>query len=75
MKMLSERKMELEQWVHADGLTERTLMLEKDMQLWHSQLELQGCHWQLTTQLEGLTEEHSLHTLTPTHPACGRRLS
>ncbi|XP_068577231.1 BICD family-like cargo adapter 1 isoform X1 [Cebidichthys violaceus] len=88
IKMLSERKMELERRVHAmleenellqntvDDLRERTLVLErqshqKDLQLRQSQLELQEVqvsHRQLTARLEELTEEHSLHSLTP-HPS------
>ncbi|XP_037634153.1 BICD family-like cargo adapter 1 isoform X2 [Sebastes umbrosus] len=88
IKMLSERKVELERRVHAmleenellqntvDDLRERTLMLErqshqKDLQLRQSQLELQevqGSHRQLSARLEELTEEHSLHSLTP-HPS------
>ncbi|XP_008282388.1 BICD family-like cargo adapter 1 [Stegastes partitus] len=88
IKMLSERKMELERRVHAmlqenellqntvDDLRERTLVLEKqchekDLQLRQSQLELQEVqmsHRQLTSRLEDLTEEHSLHSLTP-HPS------
>ncbi|XP_059192247.1 BICD family-like cargo adapter 1 [Centropristis striata] len=88
IKMLSERKMELECRVHTmleenellqntvDDLRERTLLLEKqshekDLQLRQSQLELQEVqvsHRQLTARLEELTEEHSLHSLTP-HPS------
>ncbi|KAK2837714.1 hypothetical protein Q5P01_014926 [Channa striata] len=88
IKMLSERKMELERRAHAmleenellqntvDDLRERTLVLEKqchekDLQLRQSQLELQEVqmsHRQLTVRLEELTEEHSLHSLTP-HPS------
>ncbi|KAK2902510.1 BICD family-like cargo adapter 1 isoform X3 [Channa argus] len=88
IKLLSERKMELERRVHAmleenellqntaDDLRERTLVLEKqchekDLQLRQSQLELQEVqmsHRQLTARLEELTEEHSLHSLTP-HPS------
>ncbi|XP_019119937.2 BICD family-like cargo adapter 1 isoform X2 [Larimichthys crocea] len=88
IKMLSERKMELECRVHAileenellqntvDDLRERTLALtrqchEKNLQLRQSQLELQEVrvsHRQLTAQLEELTEEHSLQSLTP-HPS------
>ncbi|GAA6226604.1 BICD family-like cargo adapter 1 isoform X2 [Lates japonicus] len=88
IKMLSERKMELERRMHAmleenellqstvDDLRERTLVLEKqchekDLQLRQSQLELQEVqvsHRRLTAQLEELTEEHSLHSLTP-HPS------
>ncbi|XP_040051881.1 BICD family-like cargo adapter 1 isoform X1 [Gasterosteus aculeatus] len=88
IKMLSERKMELEHRVHAmleenellqstvDDLRERTLVLErqshrKDLQLRQSQLELQEVqvsHRQLTARLEELTEEQSLHSLTP-HPS------
>ncbi|XP_073323315.1 BICD family-like cargo adapter 1 [Pagrus major] len=88
IKMLSERKMELERRVHAmleenellqntvDDLRERTLVLErqsheKDLQLRQSQLELhevQMSHRQLSAQLEELSEEHSLHSLTP-HPS------
>ncbi|XP_031704897.1 BICD family-like cargo adapter 1 isoform X2 [Anarrhichthys ocellatus] len=88
IKMLSERKMELERRAHAmleenellqntvDDLRERTLVLErqshqKDLQLRQSQLELQEVqvsHRQLTTRLEELTEEHSLHSFTP-HPS------
>ncbi|XP_023253291.1 BICD family-like cargo adapter 1 [Seriola lalandi dorsalis] len=88
IKMLSERKMELERRVHAmleenellqstvDDLRERTLVLEKqchekDLQLRQSQMELQEVqvsHRQLTAQLEELTEEHSLQSLTP-HPS------
>ncbi|XP_022057400.1 BICD family-like cargo adapter 1 isoform X1 [Acanthochromis polyacanthus] len=88
IKMLSERKMELERRVHAmleenellqntvDDLRERTLVLEKqchekDLQLRQSQLELQEVqmsHRQLTSRLEDLTDEHSLHSLTP-HPS------
>ncbi|XP_031158086.1 BICD family-like cargo adapter 1 isoform X1 [Sander lucioperca] len=88
IKMLSERKMELERRVNAmleenellqntvEDLRERTLVLErqshtKDLQLRQSQLELQEVqmsHRQLTAQLEELTEEHSLHGLTP-HPS------
>ncbi|XP_067375910.1 BICD family-like cargo adapter 1 isoform X4 [Channa argus] len=60
----------------ADDLRERTLVLEKqchekDLQLRQSQLELQEVqmsHRQLTARLEELTEEHSLHSLTP-HPS------
>uniref|UniRef100_A0A3P8W0B7 BICD family like cargo adaptor 1 n=1 Tax=Cynoglossus semilaevis TaxID=244447 RepID=A0A3P8W0B7_CYNSE len=88
IKMLSERKMELEHRVHAvleenellqstvDDLRERTLVLEKqcnekDLQLRQSHLELrevQVSHRQLTVRLEELTEEHSLHSITP-HPS------
>ncbi|XP_033476322.2 BICD family-like cargo adapter 1 isoform X1 [Epinephelus lanceolatus] len=88
IKMLSERKMELERRVHAmleenellqntvEDLRERTLVLErqshdKDLQLRQSQLELQEVqvsHRQLTARLEELSEEHSLHSLTP-HPS------
>uniref|UniRef100_A0A3P8RN47 BICD family like cargo adaptor 1 n=1 Tax=Amphiprion percula TaxID=161767 RepID=A0A3P8RN47_AMPPE len=88
IKMLSERKMELERRVHTvlqenellqntvDDLRERTLVLEKqfhekDLQLRQSQLELQEVqmsHRQLTSRLEDLTDEHSLHSLTP-HPS------
>uniref|UniRef100_A0A671UUK7 BICD family like cargo adaptor 1 n=1 Tax=Sparus aurata TaxID=8175 RepID=A0A671UUK7_SPAAU len=88
IKMLSERKMELERRVHAmleenellqntvDDLRERTLVLErqsheKDLQLRQSQLELhevQMSHRQLSAQLEELSDEHSLHSLTP-HPS------
>ncbi|XP_047448778.1 BICD family-like cargo adapter 1 isoform X1 [Mugil cephalus] len=88
IKMLSERKMELERRVHAmleenellqntvDDLRERTLVLEKqchekDLQLRQSQLELQDVqvsHRQLSARLEEITEEHSLHSLTP-HPS------
>ncbi|XP_037339280.2 BICD family-like cargo adapter 1 isoform X2 [Pungitius pungitius] len=88
IKMLSERKMELEHRVHAvleenellqstvDDLRERTLVLErqshrKDLQLRQSQLELrevQVAHRQLSARLEELTEEQSLHSLTP-HPS------
>ncbi|XP_036955029.1 BICD family-like cargo adapter 1 isoform X1 [Acanthopagrus latus] len=88
IKMLSERKMELERRVHAmleenellqntvDDLRERTLVLErqsqeKDLQLRQNQLELhevQMSHRQLSAQLEELSEEHSLHSLTP-HPS------
>ncbi|XP_034397967.1 BICD family-like cargo adapter 1 [Cyclopterus lumpus] len=88
IKMLSDRKMELESRVHAmleenellqntvDDLRERTLVLErqshqKDLQLRQSQLELQEVqvsHRQLTARLEEVTEEHSLHSLTP-HPS------
>ncbi|XP_029296550.1 BICD family-like cargo adapter 1 [Cottoperca gobio] len=88
IKMLSERKMELERRVHAmleenellqnsvDDLRERKLVLErqsheKDLQLRQSQLELQEVqmsHRQLSARLEELTEEHSLHSLTP-HPS------
>nr|XP_020492001.1 BICD family-like cargo adapter 1 isoform X1 [Labrus bergylta] len=85
IKMLSERKMELEHRVHAmleenellqntvDDLRERTLVLErqchqKDLQLRQNQQELQEVqvsHRQLSARLEDLTEEHSLHSLTP----------
>ncbi|XP_053727550.1 BICD family-like cargo adapter 1 isoform X1 [Synchiropus splendidus] len=88
IKMLSERKMELERRVHAmleenellqntvENLRERTLVLEKqchekDLQLRQNQLELQEVqvsHRQLTARLQELTEEHSLHSLTP-HPS------
>ncbi|XP_060927943.1 BICD family-like cargo adapter 1 [Limanda limanda] len=88
IKMLSERKMELERRVHimleenellqstVDDFRERTLVLEKqcqekDLQLRQSQLELQEVqvsHRQLTSRLEELSEEHSLHGLTP-HPS------
>ncbi|XP_070761140.1 BICD family-like cargo adapter 1 [Enoplosus armatus] len=59
-----------------DDLRERTLVLErqcheKDLQLRQSQLELQEVqvsHRQLTARLEELSEEHSLHSLTP-HPS------
>ncbi|XP_034727593.1 BICD family-like cargo adapter 1 isoform X2 [Etheostoma cragini] len=88
IKMLSERKMELERRVNAmlsenellqntvEDLRERTLVLErqshtKDLQLRQSQLELQEVqmsHRQLAARLEELTEEHSLHGLTP-HPS------
>ncbi|XP_054467544.1 BICD family-like cargo adapter 1 [Anoplopoma fimbria] len=59
-----------------EDLRERTLVLErqshqKDLQLRQSQLELQEVqvsHRQLTAQLEEVTEEHSLHSLTP-HPS------
>ncbi|CAJ1068303.1 BICD family-like cargo adapter 1 isoform X2 [Xyrichtys novacula] len=59
-----------------DNLRERTLVLErqcheKDLQLRQNQLELQEVqvsHRQLTARLEELTEEHSLHSLTP-HPS------
>ncbi|XP_058492579.1 BICD family-like cargo adapter 1 isoform X2 [Solea solea] len=88
IKMLSERKMELERRVHAMleenellqstvvDLRERTLVLEKqchekDLQLRQNQLELQEVqlsHRQLTARLEELTDEHSLHSLTP-HPS------
>ncbi|KAM7416748.1 hypothetical protein PAMA_018686 [Pampus argenteus] len=88
IKMLSERKMELERRLHAmleendllqntvDDLRERTLVFEKqchekDLQLRQSQLELQEVqvsHRQLTARLEELTDEHSLHSLTP-HPS------
>ncbi|XP_019949231.2 BICD family-like cargo adapter 1 isoform X1 [Paralichthys olivaceus] len=88
IKMLSERKMELERRVHimleenellqstVDDFRERTLVLEKqcqekDLQLRQSQLELQEVqvsHRQLTSRLEELSEEHSLHSLTP-HPS------
>ncbi|KAF6719880.1 Bicaudal D-related protein 1 [Oryzias melastigma] len=88
IKMLSERKMELERRVHAiveenellqntvEELRERTLVLErqcreKDLQVRHSQLELQEVqvsHRQLASRLAELTEEHSLQSLTP-HPS------
>nr|XP_057925862.1 BICD family-like cargo adapter 1 isoform X1 [Doryrhamphus excisus]XP_057925863.1 BICD family-like cargo adapter 1 isoform X1 [Doryrhamphus excisus]XP_057925864.1 BICD family-like cargo adapter 1 isoform X1 [Doryrhamphus excisus] len=85
IKMLSERKMELERRVHAmlednevlrntvEDLREKTLVLEKqchekDQQLRQTQVELQEIqlsHRQLTAQLEELTEENSLQSLTP----------
>nr|XP_061804205.1 BICD family-like cargo adapter 1 [Nerophis lumbriciformis] len=85
IKMLSERKMELERRVHVmleenevlkntvEDLRDRTLVLEKqchekDLQLRQNQVELQEVqlsHRQLTARLEELTEETSLHCLTP----------
>eukprot|EP00066_Takifugu_rubripes_P024577 XP_011613843.1 PREDICTED: bicaudal D-related protein 1 [Takifugu rubripes] len=59
-----------------DDLREKTMLLErqcheKDLQLRQSQLELQEVqvsHRQLTARLEEVTEERSLHGLTP-HPS------
>ncbi|XP_051924195.1 BICD family-like cargo adapter 1 [Hippocampus zosterae] len=85
IKMLSERKMELERRVHAmleenevlkntvEDLRDRTLVLEtqcheKDLQLRQNQVELQEVQMSyrhLTARLEELTEETSLHNLTP----------
>ncbi|XP_072770373.1 BICD family-like cargo adapter 1 [Nerophis lumbriciformis] len=85
IKMLSERKTELERRMQAvleekevlrntvEDLREKTLVLErqcheKDQQLQQSQvalLEVQLSHRQLAAQLEELTEENSLQSLTP----------
>ncbi|XP_034547040.1 BICD family-like cargo adapter 1 isoform X2 [Notolabrus celidotus] len=59
-----------------ENLRERTLVLErqchqKDLQVRQNQLELQEVqmsHRQLTARLEEMSEEHSLHSLTP-HPS------